>query len=182
MPQACATTLPPSTGVAASPPTSVHAPAKVKATPAEAPASAAGATVAAAAVPGTLVPTANLQVDSPLGEMIGQKLLDVKDWKGFSDSLEKCVSRENRDDFAQAVAVLIDPENANDFRDTIQDFIRKNKLGDLDLKDNLFGVMRWAVGQSRKYEVTLADLEKIARDLNPDRKNRIRNTFHVEKW
>ncbi|XP_065196920.1 uncharacterized protein LOC135828399 [Sycon ciliatum] len=113
----------------------------------------------------------------------GQKCLShVTDWKGFSKCLEKCVSPLNRENFAQAVAVLIDPDNANDFKDTIQDFIKCNDHGSTELQANLYGVIRWAVSESEMRDVTLAELEKIALRLNPDKKNRIHSTFRVKTW
>ncbi|XP_065189152.1 uncharacterized protein LOC135819809 isoform X2 [Sycon ciliatum] len=108
----------------------------------------------------------------------GQKLLsEVHDWEEFSRSLEGCVSRVNREGFAKAVAVLIDPDNANGFKDTIQDFIARNGHGSTDLQNNLYGVIRWAVDKRTIHEVTLAELEKIALRLNPDKKKSIHKTF-----
>ena len=81
------------------------------------------------------------------------------------------------ENFAQAVAVLIDPDNANNFKDPIQDFIVRNDYGSTNLQDNLYGVIRWAVDKSTIHEVTLAELEKIALRLNPDKKKSIHKTF-----
>ncbi|XP_065177310.1 uncharacterized protein LOC135807353 [Sycon ciliatum] len=109
-------------------------------------------------------------------------LSEISDFRNFSRSMEGCISRLKREDFAQAVAKLIDPEYSNDFKDDIQDFIVKNDHGTTNIPDNMHGVIRWAVDKAGTREITLAELKKIALDLNPDKKKRIEKTFHVETW
>ncbi|XP_065198030.1 uncharacterized protein LOC135829563 isoform X1 [Sycon ciliatum] len=109
-------------------------------------------------------------------------LSEISDFRRFSRSMERCISRLKREDFAQAVAILIDPEYSNDFKDDMQDFIVRNDLGTTNIPDNMQGVIRWAVDQAATREITLAELKKIALDLNPEKKKRIEKTFHVETW
>ncbi|XP_065196916.1 uncharacterized protein LOC135828397 [Sycon ciliatum] len=121
-----ATTLPPSTGVAASPPTSVHAPAPVTATPAEAPAAATVA--AAAAVPGTLVPTANLHVDSPLGEMIGSKrVADIEDQRGFVQVLEPFFSKNEKINAGRNAVKRVNARSMNNSCNVLDNFHDRHK-------------------------------------------------------
>ena len=81
------------------------------------------------------------------------------------------------EDFARAVAKLIDPEDINHFKDDMQDFIKRNDHGTTDIKNNMHGVIRWAVDKAGTREITLAELKTIALRLNPDRKKRIEETF-----
>ncbi|XP_065179764.1 uncharacterized protein LOC135810218 isoform X2 [Sycon ciliatum] len=104
-------------------------------------------------------------------------LSEITDFQRFSRSMEGCISRLKREDFAQAVAILINPEYSNDFKDDMQDFIMRNDLGTTNIPDNMQGVIRWAVDQAATREITLAELKKIALDLNPERKKRIEKTF-----
>ncbi|XP_065196921.1 uncharacterized protein LOC135828400 [Sycon ciliatum] len=179
-----ATTQTPSSGVAASPPTSVQAPGQVTPTPAEAPASAAAATVAAAAVPGTLAPTANLHVDSQLGEMIGSKRLkDIDDHTQFAQSLQDFFNRNEKKDFGRKAVEAVDSSRNNDSLVVLGHFHEDKKEsinGPWKGQENLMCIIYYLIVKNG--EMTIHDLFEMLRACAPENTDAIKKELMTASY